>query len=515
MARHESYWNATAPASDHPALEQDLDVDVAIVGGGIVGVTSARVLKDRGLSVALVEAGRVGEEVTGKSTAKVTSQHNLTYTTLERKFGEEGAHCYADANEAGLRTVVELVERHGIACNLERKPAFTYTRDQKHVSAIEEEVELARCLGLPASLTRDTGLPFDVVAAMRWDDQAQFHPTRYVKGLAATLAGNNCHVFERSRVVDWAHNRIATATASIRARFVVMATHLPLGQTGLFYAENYPHMHPVIMGRADPARVPDGMYISVETPHHSVRGHRDDEGQSWLILTGPSFKHGHVDQERESFGEIGRFAAENFGLEPEYRWTNEDYTPMDHAPFIGWSSSGNHPLLVATGFNAWGLSTGTAAAILLADLITDRDNPWADFFDARRIKPLASAAEFAKGNAEVATHLIGGWLSHKPHSFDDLQRGESAILKIDGDNVAGYRDDEGQLHAVSAACTHMGCIVGFNENDRTWDCPCHGSRFALNGEVIHGPAVKPLQPKAVGTKEDSEKRPEFSAEERR
>ena len=155
MARHLSYWNATAPASDHPALGQDLEVDVAIVGGGIVGVTTARMLKDRGLSVALVEANRVGEEVTGKSTAKVTSQHNLIYTTLERKFGEEGAHCYAEANEAGVRTVVELAGRHGIACNLERKPAFTYTRDQTHVSAIEEEVELARCLGLPASLTRE------------------------------------------------------------------------------------------------------------------------------------------------------------------------------------------------------------------------------------------------------------------------------------------------------------------------------------------------------------------------
>ena len=512
MARHESYWNATAPASDHPRLEHDLEVDVAIVGGGIVGVTTARLLRDRGLSVAVVEARRVGEEVTGKSTAKVTSQHNLIYTTLERKFGEEGAHCYADANETGLRTVVELAERHGIACNLERKPAFTYTRDEKHVSAIEEEVELARCLGLPASLTRDTGLPFEVLAAMRFDDQAQFHPTRYVKGLAATLPGDKGHVFEASRVLDWAHDRIATERGSVRARHVVMATHLPLGQTGLFYAENYPHMHPVIMGRADPARVPDGMYISVETPHRSVRGHRDDEGRSWLILTGPSFKHGHVDQERHGFEEIERFAADNFGMTPDYRWTNEDYTPMDHAPFIGWSSSGNHPLLVATGFNAWGLSTGTAAAILLTDIITERDNPWEDFFDARRIKPLASAAEFAKGNAEVATHLVGGWLSQKPHSFDELGPGQAAILKIDGHNVAGYRDEQGRLHAVSAACTHMGCILGWNENDRTWDCPCHGSRFAMSGEVIHGPAVKALQPKAVAA---SQEKRELAADENR
>ena len=250
-ARHIAYWNATAPASDYPRLSGDLEVDVAIIGGGIVGVTAARLLKDRGLKVALVEARRVGEEVTGKSTAKITSQHNIAYTIIERKFGEEGAKTYADANQAGLGKIVELADRHRISCNLERKPAFTYTMEESLAAKIEAEVELARRLGLPASLTRDTGLPFDVAAAMRWDDQAQFHPVRYVKGLAATLPGDGCHVFERSRVVDWSNDRIATDESTVRARFVFMATHLPLGKTGYFFAENYPHMHPVIMGRAD------------------------------------------------------------------------------------------------------------------------------------------------------------------------------------------------------------------------------------------------------------------------
>ncbi|HEV2867545.1 MAG TPA: FAD-dependent oxidoreductase [Allosphingosinicella sp.] len=498
--RHESYWNATAPASDFPALSGELQVDVAIIGGGIVGVTTARMLKDRGVSCALVEARRVGEEVTGKSTAKITSQHNVAYTTIERKFGEEGAHCYARANEAGVETIVELATNHGIDCNLERKPAYTYTNDENEVSNIEKEAELARVLGLPASLTRDTGLPFAVRAAMRWDDQAQFHPVKYVKGLAATLPGDGCHVFEGSRVIDWHPDRIATEAGTVRARHVIMATHLPLGQTGLFYSENYPHMHPVIMGRAEAGRVPNGMYINAENPRHSVRGHRDDEGQSWMIFAGPSFKHGHVDDERAGFAEIERFAAEHFGVAPEYRWTNEDYTPMDHAPFVGWSSSGSGAYLVATGFNAWGISNGTAAAIMLADIITDRENPWTDLYDARRIKPLAGGAEFVKGNAEVASHLVSGYLSRKPHSFDELKAGEAAILKIEGHNVAGYRDDAGQLHAVSAVCTHMGCIVGWNETDRSWDCPCHGSRFAMSGEVIHGPAVKPLAP--APTKKD-------------
>ncbi len=195
-ASHNSYWNATAPRRDFPILAGDHEADVAIVGGGIVGVTTARLLKDRGLKVALVEARRIGEEVTGKSTAKITSQHNIIYTILERKFGEERAAIYAQANEAGVRTIIELAGRHDIACNLERRPAFTYTTEDRHVAEIEREVVLARRLGLPASLTNHTGLPFGVRAAMRWDDQAQFHPTRYVKGLAATLPGEGCQVFE-------------------------------------------------------------------------------------------------------------------------------------------------------------------------------------------------------------------------------------------------------------------------------------------------------------------------------
>lgn len=494
MAHHISYWNATARASSFPALQGDIEADVAIVGGGIVGVTAARLLKDRGLKIALVEALRVGEEVTGKSTAKITSQHNISYTTIARKFGEDGAKLYADANEAGLETIRTMAGRHRIDCSFEPKRAFTYTNDEGQVDAIGKEVELARILGLPASLTRDTGLPFDVLAAMRWDDQAQFHPVRYVKGLAETIPGEGCHVFEGSRVVDWDPQRIATDMGSVRAKHVVMATHLPLGQIGLFYTENYPHMHPVIVGRAEAGRVPDGMYISVETPRHSTRGHRDVEGRDWMIFTGPSFTHGDVAKERESFADLEKFARDHFGVSADYRWTNEDYRSMDHVPYVGWSSSLRDSYLVATGFNAWGITNGTAAAMLIADLVQDLDNPWLKLFNAARIKPVAGAREFVAGNAATASHLVGGYLTRKPHSFDDLAPGEAAILKIDGHNVAGYRDEDGALHAVSAVCTHMGCILGWNETDRSWDCPCHGSRFALDGGVIHGPAVKPLEP---------------------
>jgi len=502
MPIRESYWNATARAVTFPALAGSLDVDVAVIGGGIVGVTTARVLKDRGLSVALVEARRIGEDVTGKSTAKITSQHNVALATIVDKFGEDGARSYAEANEDGVRAIAEMVARFGIRCALERKPAFVYTGLEEEAGRIEREVELARTFGLPASLTADTGLPFAVRAAMRWDDQAQFHPVDYVKSLAATLPGEGCHVFETSRVTDWDPKRIATEAGSVRARHVVMATHLPLGQIGLFYAQNYPHMHPVIMGRADPARMPDGMYISVEAPRHSTRGHRASDGQAWMIFTGPSFTHGHEDEQKAAFTEIERFAADHFGVAPDYRWTNEDYTPMDDAPFVGWSSSLRDGYLVATGFNAWGISNGAAAAKLIADLVEGKDNPWLKVFDATRIKPVAGAKEFVTGTAAAASHLIGGYLASKPKSFEEIGPGDGAVLKIGGRNVAAFREEAGAIRACSAVCTHMGCLVGWNPTDLTWDCPCHGSRFALDGSVIHGPAVTALE--AVSIEEAAE-----------
>lgn len=493
----QSYWIATAPVTAFPPLTGDLKVDVAIIGGGIVGITAARLLKDEGFTVAVLEAHRVGQDVTGKSTAKITSQHGTKYQTLEKKFGRAGARIYGEANQAGIAKIKELAAKHSINCDIETKPAYIYTTAREHIAEIEKEVELTQELGLPSSFTTEIDLPFPVLAGMRFDEQSQFHPCKYVAALAATVAGDNCHVFENSRVIDWSPDHVATASGAVHARHVIMATHLPLGQVGGFYAEAYPHMHPVIVGPVDPSRAPDGMYLSLGAPHHSIRTHRL-EGELYLIVGGPTFQPGDVDMARSSFEDIQHFAAEQFGVSDiRYRWTNEDYAPMDGAPFIGWSSKRKPSYLVATGFDAWGISNGTVAAMIFADVIAGRQNDWIKFFDASRVKPVASAAQFAKGNLGVAKHLVGGYLSRKPGSFADLAPGNAEVVDINGDNIAAYRDPDGQLHAVSAACSHMGCLVGWNEVDRTWDCPCHGSRFDFSGEVIHGPAIKALERKNV------------------
>lgn len=494
MPEHRSpiYWIDTCSPPDFPQLSGDLGVDVAIIGAGIVGVSAARFLKDRGMTVALVEALRVGQGVSGRATAKVTSQHGILYTILEKKFGEDGARLYAEAQEAGLGHIVELARTYGFDADVETKPAFVYTRDERHVEEIEKEVEIARRLGLPATLTRDTGLPYDVRAAMRWDHQAQFHPVKYVTGLAATIPGDGSHVFENSRVTDWDPHRVETEHGSVRARHVVMATNLPLGQVGLYYATNFPMAEPVVA--APISRVPPGYYINVEQPRHSMRTH-EFNGKTHAVAAAQHFKPGHRDDEEKNFADLEAWLKDNFGADRiEYRWINEDYSSMDSAPFIGWSSSdSDDAYLVATGFGAWGFTNGTAAGMIIADLAAGRENAWLELFDATRVKPLAGGKTFVKESAGVAAHLIGGYISHKPKSYSDLRPGDAAILKIDGDNVAAFRDEQGQLHAVSAACSHMGCFVGWNPVDRTWDCPCHGSRFALSGDVLHGPAVSALK----------------------
>lgn len=486
------YWLETCSPPVFPSLSGELKVDVVIVGGGIVGVSTARVLKERGLTVALIEARRVGQGVSGKATAKVTSQHGLTYRTLEQKFGEERARLYADAQEIGLRSIRELPKRHGFDADIETRPAFVYTRVEKHIEEIEQEVEVARRLGLPATLTRDTGLPFDVLVAMRWDNQAQFHPVKYVAGLAATIPGDGSRAFENSRVIDWEPTRIATESGTVTARHVVMATNLPLGQLGFYYGTNYPMAEPVIA--APIHREPLGYYKNVEQPGHSVRTHRH-AGRTYAVAAGTHFTPGHDEDAQKHFAELEQWLKESFEAGPtEYRWVNEDYSPMDGAPFIGWSSRNNaDAYLVATGFGAWGFTNGAAAGILIADLVEGRDNPWSDLFDASRVKLLAGASDFVKENAKVAKELISGHFSSRAQSFEEIAPGDAAIVSTAEADIAAFRDEDGQLHAVSAVCTHMGCVVGWNRTDRTWDCPCHGSRFLLTGEVLNGPAVSPLQ----------------------
>lgn len=487
-----SYWNETAELTNFPTLDSHRKVDITVIGGGIVGLTTARLLTDQGLKVALVEARRVGRQATGKSTAKVTSQHGLLYHTLKQKFSLNHAQLYADAQQAGLAQIRQLTARFALDCDLETADAYTYTCKEEHVATMEQELEIARQLGLPATLLRHIDLPFGIKAALHYTDQAQFHPTRYLSALAATLAADGCEIYENSVVIDWDATTVHTATGSIKAKHVVMATHLPLGVTGGYYTRAFPDAEPVVA--APVTRAPQGMFVNVETPSHSLRTHRHRDGSVYAIVAGTRFKPGDTEAERRNFADIEHWLRQHFGADAiTHRWVNEDYSSMDSAPFVGWSSTLGEDFLIATGFAGWGLTNGTAAAMMIRDLVIGRDNPWLELFNAKRIKPLAGAGKLLKESAGVAANLLKGHLGRHADGLEDLAAGEADVRKIDGKKVAVFRDEQQQLHMVSAVCTHMGCLVGWNNTDRTWDCACHGSRFALDGSVIHGPAVKPLR----------------------
>ncbi|HYC82482.1 MAG TPA: FAD-dependent oxidoreductase, partial [Solirubrobacterales bacterium] len=478
------YWTQTAAPTGFAPLDGEATADVAIIGGGIVGVIAARLLKDRGLTVALVEAERVGRGVTGRSTAKVTAQHALFLQRIAQQHGDDAARAYAEANLAGVALIGELVARHGLACDFERADSWVYATTADGAEQLESERAAAARAGLPMELVGETELPFPVTGALRLPGQSQFHPVEFVARLAATIPGDGSQVYETSRATEWSESTVATAQGAIAARRVIMATHLPLGQVGQFHAHNQPHMHAVMAVPVAPGRAPAGMFISADPPKRSLRRHRTANGETVLILTGPTFKHGDAAAERDGFHQLSSFAAEHFGhAGGGWRWSNEDYSPRDGLPYVGWAGPDGESPLVATGFDAWGLSNGAAAATILADLAEGRDNRWAACFDASR-HSLTGVGRLLKTAAQVTGDLVGGHL--RAHPAPSAASAEGDIVEIDGKAAGLHRGDDGALRAVSAVCTHMGCALGWNPVDRTWDCSCHGSRFAADGAVLHG-----------------------------
>jgi glycine/D-amino acid oxidase-like deaminating enzyme/nitrite reductase/ring-hydroxylating ferredoxin subunit len=494
---HRSYWVKSASGREYERAEGDLECDVAIAGGGIVGVTAALLLAREGASVALLEARRIGSGATGFTTAKVSSLHGLTYAELMGTYGEGVARAYGEANEAGLAAVGRFVEQLGIDCDFRRKPNHTYTEDGDAASDLVEEAGCAKRLGLPASFVgRVDELPLPVAGAVRFADQAEFHPLSYLHALAAAAADAGARVFERSRAVSIDQGDPAgietDSGATVRAEHVIVATHVPILDRGLYFARAHPERSYALLARLQ-GSVPEGMYLSDESPAHSLRSVPTPKGEM-LLVAGESHKAGQSDA-AERYRKLEEWARERFEVASvDHRWATQDWVANDKLPFIGRLWPFSSAVLTATGMRKWGLAMGTSAAGMLADRVLERDNQWAETFDPMRAHPVAGGPSFVKENANAGWRFLGDRVG-KRASVDHLEPGEGAVVGSGLAQRAVYRDDKGELTELSARCTHLGCIVNFNSAERTWDCPCHGSRFALDGEVIEGPAVKGLERK--------------------
>jgi glycine/D-amino acid oxidase-like deaminating enzyme/nitrite reductase/ring-hydroxylating ferredoxin subunit len=478
----------TSRLPELPVLNGDISVQALVVGAGITGLTAARQLLEQGVSVAVIDSARVAGGVTGSTTAKVTALQSTIYSDLSKTWGTDVARAYAEANVEGLEMIRRRVLDEKIECDFASAPAFTYATSAAGARKVAAEVDAARAAGLPVTLTSDSDLPFNIQAAARLDNQARFHPTRYCAGLLKGILADGGAVFEDTRAhdIDTESGIVTTDKGSIRAEMTFIASHVPFVGKGLYSVRMSASRSYAVAFRSQNATL-EGMHISVEEPIRSIRA----TGDGYTIVGGESHPSGAPFDTERCYQALEAWSQERFGAEEvEYRWSAHDYRSADRLPFVGPMGSSSR-VFVATGFAKWGMTNGTVSAAIMTDLALGRDNPWAEIFDSRRIALRQAVPGLMKLGARTLRNQTVERLLPVPDAAG-LDKGEGGVVTVGGRRAAVFRDEDDSLHAVSPVCTHLGCQVEFNTAERTWDCPCHGSRYDVDGKVIHGPAVDDL-----------------------
>lgn len=491
-----SVWTATAEAVSFPRLSRDIEVDVAIIGGGITGISTAALLAAEGLRVAVLEAGRIGMGATGHSTGNLYGMVGEPLHKLAAKWGDDQVWRMVASRMAAIDLVEKNTRAFGIQCNFSRQPWVLYSVDSSAASnaVIDREYQCMRDAGLEARVTTDIPLPVEIHRALVVSGQAQFHPLRYVRQLAESIRSGRCMIFEETPVsgIDEEAGVVTAGAYSVKAGRIVMATHTPKGFNAI-QTELGPYREYAVAAPLRTHRMAGGIFWSVGAEATSTRLFEMD-GKAWVMMIGCKHKTGQKNDPEAAFAKLDALLQSRFDADPtEFRWSAQQYRAADHLPYIG-PSIGAERLLLATGFAGDGLTFGTLAAMIIADHIAGRPNPYADLYTPRRFTPLKSAGSFLKENLNVAGYYVKDYIKGgEVTQLSQVPRGEGRIVDLDGDKLAVYRDDAYQLHIVSPVCTHLKCIVHWNQAERSWDCPCHGSRFSTDGAVLEGPALTPLE----------------------
>ncbi|MEH7417864.1 FAD-dependent oxidoreductase [Neobacillus drentensis] len=493
-----TYWREIELPTFKP-LEQDISVDVAIVGAGITGITAAYLLTKEGRKVALLEAGGILNGTTGHTTAKLTAQHGLIYDEFINHFGKEKARLYYDSMMTAVQFVENTVNEKGIQCDFSKQDAYVYATTDEYADKLKTEWEAYKSLDIEGALKDSIPFKIPVKAALMMSNQAQYHPLKFLKALLDEAVQAGCSVYENTVADniedDFTEPKVITKNGQrVTAKHVIIASHFPFyDKPGLYFAKMYADRSYAI-GIKTKQEYPGGMYISADSPSRSIRYTPLDNGENLLIIGGENHKTGQGVDTLKHFEELQTFTEEVFGLkEYQYRWSAQDNVTLDKMPYIGPYTVERKNVLIATGYKKWGMSTGILAGQILKDYIVGGTNRFAALFSPSRFHADPDLKEIISTNADVAKHLLKGKLEIVEKVPEDLQDGEGSVVMYRGKRAGAYKDENGKLYVVDTTCTHLGCECEWNRAEKSWDCPCHGSRYSYAGDVIEGPTKKPLE----------------------
>ena len=493
-----SLWIDTTPSTNYASLRGDHEADVAIVGAGITGITAAYLLAKAGKSVVLVDKGRIAMSETGHTTAHIVSTTDADYREMIKMHGEEGARTDTEAIRSAVALIRSLVNELSIDCGFKAVDGYLYAEAEEDREYLQRQHEDLQRAGMESEWVDRVPLPFETIGGLRYRNQYVFHVRQYLLPIAAAAVKHGARIFENTLVNDVENAEkdglctVKSDEGTIRAKHVLLATHVPLNDRGTLWAKMHVTRTYVVATQIEPGQVTDALYWDTEYPYHYTRLLETDKGL-FLIVGGEDRDVGKEENDEERYEALEEYCRERFGVKKfSHRWSGQINEPADMLPFIGESSHGKN-VWMSTGYSGTGMTYGTLSAMLLSDFALERENRFAKLYDPGRTKIRAvienvvtKAIEFPKQMLEKVTHQ-----DVEATSAREVGEGEGKIVSYEGTKVAVARID-GELRKLDPTCTHMGCTVAWNGAEKSWDCPCHGSRFDTNGAVLNGPATTPL-----------------------
>src|ERR1700754_2405217 len=492
-----SIWMATANTPSQARLRENIRTDVCIIGAGIAGMTTAYLLAKEGRSVVVLDDGPIGGGMTGRTTAHLTNAFDDRYVEMEKLHGEDGARLIADSHTAAIDKVEQIVREEHIECGFERVDGFLFAPPNESRDVLDDELKASHRAGLVdvEMVQRAPIESFDTGPALRFPRQAQFHPLDYLTGLTRAFkryGGQICSETHATTITGGSGARVETDLGPVvTCDAIVVATNTPVNDRVAIHTKQAPYVTYVIGMEVPKGSVTRALFWDTPDPYHYVRLQSAD-GNDILIVGGEDHKTGQENDGRERLGRLEQWTRERFPQvgEVEFRWSGQVMEPVDGIAFIGRNPLDDDNVFIATGDSGQGMTHGTIAGMLLTDLLQGRKNRWEDLYSPSRIT-LRAMGEYAGENINVAGQFTDYLTPGEIKSVDELKPGQGAIMRDGLSKVAVFRD-EGGVHKLSAVCPHLGCIVAWNSTEKTWDCPCHGSKYRADGRVYQGPAISDL-----------------------